>query len=176
MKPADRQKMCSNCDGRIAHEAMICPYCGSEQAEPAEKATQAPLFTNQSLQDSLTSLYTPPYSQRAPAYSVEEPVKKRAEPFKEVKQPFQTAHPTAATMALHAQAEEEESAATAKGALLPILLLCLGSNLFVLGILQFFFSSNGFLRLEWDASYWFVYCLLSLPLLYLGIKRKADKK
>ncbi len=173
MKPADRQKMCSNCDGRIAHEATICPYCGSEQADPAaERATQAPLFTNQSLQDSLTSLYTPPYSQRGPAYTVEEPVKKKAEPFRETKmeKPFQTAHSTAAAMPL--AAEEEESSSTTKSALLPILMLSLGSNLFVLGILQFFFSSNGFLRLEWDASYWFVYCILSLPLLYLGIKRK----
>lgn len=177
MKPNDRQKMCSNCDGRIAHEALLCPYCGTEQADPAaERAAQGPLFTNQSLQDSLTSLYTPPYSQqRAPAYTVEEPIKKKAEPYREAKaeKTFHTPHATATTMPLHASAAENEEGVAAKSALLPILMLSLGSNLFVLGILQFFFSSGGFLRLEWDASYWFIYCLLSLPLFYLGIKRKS---
>lgn len=177
MKPTERQKMCSNCDGRISHEAVICPYCGTEQADPSmEKASQGTLFSNQSLQESLTSLYTPPYSQKNPAYTVEEPIKKKAETFREAKmeKTFHTPHTTATTMPLHGSAEEgEENTSSAKSTLLPLLMLSLGGNLCVLGLLQFFFSSGGFLRLEWDASYWFIYCLLSLPLFYLGLKRKS---
>lgn len=172
MKPADKQKMCSNCDGRISHEAIVCPYCGTEQADTSStNAFQAPLFKNQSLQDSLTSLYTPPYSQKAPAYAVEEPVKKKAEPFREArteKKSFVTPQPQAASFNTP---ETTEESPVSKNSLIPILMLSLGGNLFLLGLLQFFFSSSGLLRLEWDASYWFIYCLLSLPLAYFGIKK-----
>ena len=170
MKPVDKQKMCSNCDGRISHEAIVCPYCGTEQQDTSHtNAFQAPLFKNQSLQDSLTSLYTPPYTQKAPAYAVEEPVKKKAEPLRSprVEKPI-LSQPQTTTFAAP---ETEENSSAAKNSLIPILMLSFGGNLFLLGLLQFFFSSNGTLRLEWDASYWFIYCLLSLPLGYFGFKK-----
>jgi hypothetical protein len=52
-----------------------------------------------------------------------------------------------------------------------ILLLSLGTNLFVLGLLQFFFSDQGVLRLEWNSAHWFFYCLGAIPLLFFGWKK-----
>ncbi len=165
MKPSDRQKMCPNCDGRVAYDANLCPYCGTEQA-PQEPDSQMPLFRNQTLQDSLTTLYTPPYAQKAQAaYQQEEaPAKKKSELFREVKAPS----------TMHVQAQNETAEQESTNPLFPILLLSLGSNFFLLGLIQFFFSKGGFLRLEWDASYWFIYALISLPLLFLGFKKSKN--
>jgi uncharacterized membrane-anchored protein YitT (DUF2179 family) len=65
---------------------------------------------------------------------------------------------------------------TTKNTLWSILLLSAGANLFILGLLQLFFSNGGILRLEWNAHYWFVYSLLSLPILYFGIKKLGKKE
>jgi hypothetical protein len=69
------------------------------------------------------------------------------------------------------QAPSEKVASESKSSFLPILLLSLGGNLMVIGLLQLLFSDEGFLRLEWKSHYWFAYCLGALPLLFLGLKR-----
>src|SRR3989338_6402403 len=70
MKTADKQKMCTNCHGRIPIEAESCLYCGQEQTSPPaeETSAHATLFEQKSLQDSLTSLYSPPYSSKRPSF------------------------------------------------------------------------------------------------------------
>ncbi len=179
MKPADKQKMCSNCDGRIPYDAQTCPYCAAEQADVEESNSfQAPLFKNQTLQESLASLYTPPYGGRGPAApeAEEKPApKKKKEAFKEVSQEkksyTQPASFGGTSIPMNTMEEEEE---TGKSPLMPILALSVGANLLTLGLLQLLFSDGGFLRLEWNASYWFIYTLLSLPLFYFGYK-KATK-
>lgn len=173
MKPTDRQKVCSNCDGSIAFDAAVCAYCGSEQVE--SDSAQMQLFKHQALQESLTSLYSPPYSQRSSTNPAQEsePVKKKADTFKEVKS-------VTAGLGAHAMninpSEADENEAQKQSGLLPILFLSVGSNLCVLGLIQCLFSEGGLLKLEWDASYWFIYCLISLPLLYLGMKKSAAFK
>jgi hypothetical protein len=72
--------------------------------------------------------------------------------------------------------EAEANAAQANNGFWPILLLSIGANLLTLGLLQLFFSDQGFLRLEWDSSYWFVYCLAALPLFFLGFKKANPLK
>lgn len=57
----------------------------------------------------------------------------------------------------------------------PILMLSLGSNLLTIGILQFFFSDHGVLRLEMNASYWFLMVLVAIPLIYFGLKNFSSK-
>ncbi|MBI2742798.1 MAG: hypothetical protein HYX48_02650 [Chlamydiales bacterium] len=173
MKPTDRQKVCANCDGRISYDSTICTYCGAEVAET--DTAQMQLFKHQALQESLTSLYSPPYSKKAAEAQTEtpEPVKKRVETFKEVK--TVTAGLGATTMQIN-NSEGEAHEAQSQSGLLPILFLSIGSNLCLLGLLQFFFSEGGFLKLEWDASYWFIYCLISLPLIYFGMKKASPFK
>jgi hypothetical protein len=49
MKPVDRQKICINCDGKVAFDTTQCPYCF---ATLKAEATPKP--------DSFSALYTPP--------------------------------------------------------------------------------------------------------------------
>lgn len=146
MKPADRQKMCPNCDGRIPHEATQCPYCFATMQVDAAR--------NQTLQDSLTSLYSPPYSSKAGTLFANE--EKQASPRESMIAP--------AAVLEKDEGEENKS-------FWPILFLSLAGNLFVLGVLQFFFSEEGMVKLEINGSYWFLFILLSLPLFFFGWKK-----
>ncbi len=149
MKVKDRQKMCSNCDGRVAIDSLECPYCGTDFPEGTKQAAaQGPLFKNQTLQDSLASLYTPPYSQP----------KKNVSP-----EPTLVQEPELP--------QEEETGSQEKGTFWALFALIVAGNLFTIGMLQFFFSDHGLLRLEWDSGYWFLYCLIALPLAYFGLKQ-----
>lgn len=78
------------------------------------------------------------------------------------------------TIPTHTPAEKVTS--EHKSSFFPILLLSIGSNLMVLGLLQLLFSDEGILRLEWKSHYWFLYCLGALPLLFLGLKRATTLK
>lgn len=167
MKPTDRQKMCPNCDGRIAFDATECPYCGTEQIIKAEEAAQPSLFKNLPSQENLASFYTPPYAGTQMSPAGIDPSAKKPEAFKKVSSDGRAA--SAPLTAAAIQAEQQD--ALAKNAFMPILLLMLGGNLLMLGLLQLFFSDHGILRLEWESSYWFLYCLIALPLFYFGLRK-----
>ncbi len=174
MKSLEKEKMCISCEGRIAANATKCPYCAAEQGDSEMKnAFQAPLFERQSLEDSLASLYTPPYMGKRPQFGQQEelPLEESSKVvydeqpsmYKEV-----TERPQMDPL-LGATVQEEE--APPPNSFFSTLLLALGANFSLLGLLQLFFSKNGVLRLEWNASYWFFYCLIGGPLLYFGFKK-----
>jgi len=146
MKPVDRQKMCPNCDGRVPYDATQCPFCF---ATLQVDNSGSPL-KNQSIQDSLTNYYTPPYAAEEKRLS------------KSVEKEIPQAAPT--PKAVSAQVPDTR-------AFWPILLLTLGGNLFTLGILQFFFSDNGLVTLEIPSAFWFLYVVAAAPLFYLGLKQ-----
>jgi hypothetical protein len=150
MKQADRQKMCTNCDGRVAYDATQCPYCFTTLQ--AEAPVQGNLFKSPPSQESLTSLFTPPYSARET-----EPEEKKS--FKKAPEPTLSKIPV------------EKEATSESKSFWPILLLTLGGNLFTLGVLQFFFSEQGVVQLDINASYWFLFIVLALPLFYFGYKQ-----
>ena len=158
MKVSDRQKMCVNCDGRIPIDASLCLYCNAEQGVK-EADIAKPI---QSLQDSLSSLYTPPYS------VPEGNMKKNYQEAKEKKFTM----PSPIGMGAEVTEEKEEI----KGVIFPLLLLAVGGILFTLGLIQLFFSDGNKLQLEWDSAYWYVYCLFALPLVLLGLKKAASLK
>lgn len=172
MKTNERQKMCPTCEGRISLEAEICPFCAQEQvSEKGNNSFQTPLFQNQSLQDSLTSLYTPPYSGKRPVFSQEPkketPIYKESAMYKNVTdEKFQDP-----LKAISAATANEIETQEGESSLWPTVLMVAASNFLVLGLLQLFFSENGLLKLEWDGSYWFIYCLMAFPLFYLGIQK-----
>ncbi|HSX04492.1 MAG TPA: hypothetical protein VLG76_07165 [Rhabdochlamydiaceae bacterium] len=172
MKPVDKQKMCPHCEGRIPYEAEICPYCAQEQvAEKVSHSFQTPLFQNQSLQESLTSLYTPPYSGKRPLFSQNEtqsthPVKENAMYKNVTDEKFQDP-----LQAISNAAAVDSDQKEGESSLWPTIFMVAASNFFILGLLQLFFSEDGLLKLEWDGSYWFLYCLISLPLFYVGVKK-----
>lgn len=167
MKPIDRNKMCTNCDGRVPFEAIVCPYCSADLSKAVETEIQRadPFSRNQAIQDSLTSLYAPPYKGKSG-----EQIKPT---FRERMPPPAHHGGTSAAPGTIPRSEEEEK--TSKNVLFAILSLSLGSLLFILGMLQVFCSESGTLCLEWNTKYWFVYLVAALPLLYLGY-RKADEK
>lgn len=171
MKSLEKEKMCISCEGRIAFDAQTCPYCGTHQTGRSQASFQAPIFQNQSLEDSLTSLYTPPYmGKRSPFFqpsetSIEEPpMNYNDHPiYKEVTEKPQMDPLLGATV--------EEEKASPQNSFFSTLLLAAGANFSIIGLMQLFFSKNGVLRLEWNASYWFFYCLIGAPLLYFGLKK-----
>lgn len=178
MKPTDRQKMCVNCDGRVPFEAIACPYCSADLAQAPEVEPQKDVGAkHQAIQDSLTALYTPPYQQKAMKNSLPESKGKKTEPSKissssELRhQASSSKEPQNKESSAQAIARDPAQEKTAKSVLLSILTLSIGSLLFVLGILQVFFSEEGVLRLEWNANGWFIYCLAGLPLLYYGYRQ-----
>jgi hypothetical protein len=168
MNPKDRQKMCSSCDGRIPFDANLCPYCASEQkmgALPTESSAKQ--LHHQSLQDSLTALYTPPYAAKStPPKEFPHKREPLSEPMAEKRFTTPLGTPTIPT-----NSAEEHPVTEDRSSFWPILFLSIGANLLTLGLIQLFFSDEGFLRLEWNSRYWFVYCLAAFPLFFLGFKK-----
>lgn len=171
--------MCSSCDGRIPFDADICPYCAAGQGATPLPANSAKEQHHRSLQDSLTSLYSPSYAAKSPHLLNASEDKKdfpstfKPEPPKDpmAEKRFNNATASLGIPTIPLEASEEQHADEGKSSFWPILLLSIGANLLTVGLLQLFFSDNGFLRLEWDSSYWFVYCLAALPLFFLGFKK-----
>lgn len=58
----------------------------------------------------------------------------------------------------------------------PLLLLLLGSTLSIFAVMLYLFSSNGVLTLQWNADVWYLYLVISVPLLWAGWRalNKAD--
>jgi hypothetical protein len=136
---------------------------------------QTPLFDNQSLEDSLTSLYTPPYHGKRPQFDapfVDHPLPSTpvlaeappSSPYREVRGQDSIDPLKEATTPLEEEASKQSG-------LIPMTLLFAGSQLVVVGLMQLFFSKDGVLDLEWNASYWVFYFLMSAPLLYFGYKK-----
>lgn len=181
MKQMDRTKVCWNCEADVSYEATYCPFCGTDLlTTSAESAPQEPKvdakFSDQSLQESLASLYKPPYSVRnRQGFGVpderEEVPYKQAEPAKEdpLFQPYDQIESQETFVAPEEPATQEEEI-TRRGNILPLLFLMIGAHLFVLGALLLFCSREGVVTLEWSSRFWFVYCLISFPLLYFGVR------
>jgi hypothetical protein len=178
MLPKDRQKMCTNCDGRIPLDAEVCPYCAADMKTTLGSTSGAKELHHQSLQDSLTSLYTPPYGKNSSFLNQGGEKKEvsplnKTEPLKEpmVEKRFNHTSPSLGAPTIPVESTADPNADQEKNGFWPILFLSIGTNLLTLGLLQLFFSDHGFLRLEWDSSYWFIYCLAALPLFFFGFKK-----
>jgi len=156
MKPKRRLKLCMNCDGQVDLDVIVCPYCGSDLLEDttSEEAMSRSAYDSPhktlSLQETLSSLYPPPYQPRQTTYDAHDEMEEEYEDER-VEEPI----------------EEEEK----RGVFGPTLLFSLGMNLFLLGLFLFFFSEKGAVTLKWDAHYWFIYFLSSIPLVYFGYKK-----
>lgn len=171
----EKEKMCISCEGRIPLSADVCPYCATHQVQqPEQNSFQTPIFQSQSLEDSLTSLYMPPYQGKRPRFDA--PIEEESFPttstmdyqqemplYKEVTEKPQLDPLAGATT------HEEET--PQKSSFVPMTLLLGGAHFAVIGLMQLFFSKNGILRLEWNANYWFFYFLVSAPLFYFGAKK-----
>jgi ribosomal protein L40E len=163
MKPADRHKICNNCDGRIPLEATKCPYC----AVDLNRAQKTDDSHHRAIQASLTSLYQPPYNTKKTTESTSS-VRARNE------RPVTPAHHGGTPSTLESTQKSEEEIKQSRNTFFAITSLSLGSILFILGVLQAFFSDKGVLRLEWNTEYWPIYTLVALPMLYFGYRRSGN--
>lgn len=145
------------------------PGFGLETKKEEAQISDDPLFRHQSLEDSLASLYKPPYSKPRNEEPTLPPPEQKSPVFPEEKSSLMSAYVADETPQAAPVAEEEVE--SKKGGIWPLLFLAIGSQLLTLGILLFFFSDSGTLTLQWNASRWFVYCLFSLPLIYIGYRQ-----
>jgi hypothetical protein len=168
MYPQERQKMCTSCDGRIPLDVETCPYCAADQRTISMPPNNPKELHHRSLQDSLTSLYTPSYTGKNPSLLIP-----KTEPPKEpmAEKRFNHSSPFLGTPTIPVDSAIDPHVDGGKSSFWPILLLSVGTNLLTMGLLQLFFSDNGFLRLEWDSNYWFAYCLAALPLFFFGFRK-----
>ncbi len=139
--------MCYNCEGEIDLDVIVCPYCAAdlrEEKPEQQRPTYNPTVSvkNLNTQQSLYPQHTP---KAPPAPEEEEFLPQQA--------------------ALVVEPEEEK-----KNIWGPIILLALGSQLLLLGLLLLLFSHKGALILKWDARLWYIYIGASLPLLIFGYK------
>ena len=179
MKQVDRTKACWNCEADVSYEATYCPFCGTDLLTSSiESSKQVPKrdekFAEQSLQESLASLYKPPYSVRN-RQGLGVPDERENAPFKEAEPQkenplFQSFEKVEPEQILGQNEEMQEEEGTRRGTILPLLFLMIGAHLFALGALLLFCSKDGFVTLEWSSRFWFLYCLISFPLLYFGGK------
>ena len=182
MKTADKQKMCSNCHGRIPVEAETCLYCGQEQADQlVEASAQTTLFEQQSLQDSLTSLYSPPYASKRSAFLEQEedpppPPVRIQPPTREIPELKSSFIQKEESFSIDKEEESDEASPSSKGSIFSLLLMILGGNVFTLGLMQLFFSEGNTLRLEWHTESWYLYCLAAVPLLFVGYRLASKLK
>ena len=168
MKPVDRQKICLNCDGRIPIDAQECLYCGGKGIASKE------LPDIQSIQESLSSIYSPPYSKENSIHMKQE--KQKIKPIQ--RQSHDNQLHAALGKLQHSQNAPSEDLAIEKekSSFAPLFFLLLGSNLLILGLLQLLFSTDGLLRLEWTSKYWFIYCLIGLPTIIIGLKKASPSQ
>jgi len=156
MESNKRYKLCPHCEGRIDINSVSCPFCGRNISERMgyheneyDEVEEKPYQSSLSVQQTLSSLYPPPYQ---PKVFDDGEIEEEDDETEE------------------ASIEEKETI-TSKDYLWPALFLTLGANLFFLSILMLFFSKNGEILLQWNAKYWVFYFLVSLPLFYFGYRR-----
>jgi hypothetical protein len=149
MKPKKRQKLCFNCEGEIDLDVIVCPFCAAdlreEKPEQARSRFNPPkdLSGSSKNQETMQSLYPPHY----------------------VSKPTEESEAASAPVQPMVQEEEKQ-----KNIFAPTILLTLGVQLCVLGLLMLFFSHKGVLILKWNAGFWVLYLLASIPLFLFGYK------
>ena len=193
MKQVDQTKSCWSCEADVSFEATYCPFCGTdlltstiESATPSKPPSDKK-FSNHTLQESLASLYKPPYSVRnqrglgVPDEREESSFKKppqleTKDPFEQTYEQMEISEQAAALPQNKTLDAEDEGDISRRGSILPLLFLMIGAHLFMLGALLLFCSKDGFVNLQWNSRFWFLYCLMGLPLLIFGGKMVNPKQ
>lgn len=134
-----KKKLCWNCEGRVTLTEEYCPFCGVY-------LSPSTLPEGADHQQHLA----PPYK------LVEDPSENNLDDANDTDKDDQK---------LEISEEQEESF---KNTLLTIFCLLGGVIFFLFGLVLLLFSQQGVFTLQWKASYWIFYLLVSLPLLLIG--------
>lgn len=180
MSSAHKQKICWNCEAEVSRDASYCPFCGSDLLSTQEKPSQShedpnQILENRGFEESLADLYKPPYALRSPSTNSGS-YSSQLNRESEAKKPRISEFTRHEDEALPEEFEEEPLVRKKLGGGWSLILLSLGSQLFLLGIMMVLFSQEGKLTLEWNSEYWFLYCLLGVAPIYFGIQMLRDSK
>lgn len=142
MGETQKKKLCWNCEGRVSFSQENCPYCGVYLSPTTEG-------------DGKDANLIPPYKMA----SVEEEIP--AAPY---------GNKTAATPVTDAAVavEEDRPKDDIRTLIVTMAMLIMGSGLFLFAIVLMLFSEEGSFVLRWQSDNWYIYLLLSLPMLFLG--------
>lgn len=171
------KQICWYCEGNVSIEAQQCCFCGSElsnennQSTPAVETSEASSNASQDsqmaidtpLDESLARFYKPPYlirerfSPPAPLPKVDKTIHTNSELLNGIEK-----EETSDTLSLSDEVGNSDA--------ISLLLLSLGAFLLTLGLLLFFFAEEGYVTLQWNTNYWFIYCFLAFPALYFGFR------
>ena len=151
MKAKPKKKLCWNCEGSVSLQAENCPYCAvylSPGNETKEDDLYSPPYSSQN--ESNQGIPVAPYA-----------INDKASNDKEF---------------LDAEVQETEENTLDEGlyvdqikhVIQPLTLLLAGSVFFIFGITLLLFSHQGVFSLKWNGAYWYLYLLVSLPMLIFG--------
>lgn len=147
MESTPKKKLCWNCDGQVALQEELCPFCGVylspslDAGAPESVQTLAPPYRIVTTQEE-NNKFIP----QSP-FNLDQPQESTQEPF--------TAIELSPVIGL-------------KEMLFTMILLFTGSLFFLFSIFMFLFGYNGTFSLSWNADYWYVYLIIALPLFVFG--------
>lgn len=142
-----KKKLCWNCEGRVSFSQENCPFCGV-YLSPTENTKG---HANE-------SQLVPPYKMAAEDEGVP------ASPYAQDQSPKKTSEKALPQEALQEMGEKDEF----KQLVIAMCALIIGSGLALFGLVLFLFSQDGALLLRWEASYWYAYLVLAVPMLAIG--------
>lgn len=184
MKQAERTRTCSNCEADVNREATYCPFCGTDLlltpiSSKEDLFEGDEKFSSQSLQESLASLYKPPYSVRnRQGFGI--PDERESATIKEIELskegPLFRSYEDEEITEKRPKEKKIEAEDRLHGDVLPLLLLSIGAHLLIVGLFLLFFSKDGVLTLEWNSRFWFLYCFFGIPLIGLAIHLFGKRK
>ena len=143
MSETQKKKLCWNCEGRVSFKQENCPYCGVYLSPTTEG-------------DGKDANLIPPYK----LASSEEEVSNA---------PYIAKNIGSASNAEKAlSVEEDQPKDDIRNLIVTMAMLIMGSGLFLFAIILMLFSEEGSFVLRWQSDNWYIYLLLSLPMLFLG--------
>ena len=146
MKEGAKKRLCWNCEGSVSLNAETCPFCGVSVI-PATL-------------DGTSNIFTPPY-----ALHVNNGNGIHRSQYDFLAKEEGESHPKDSS-----EVVEELSLSDFKTVAVSITLLLTGSVFFLFGLVLFLFSTEGTFSLRWEGEFWYIYQLLSIPLIYFGWK------
>lgn len=135
-----KQKLCWNCEGSVAIYLENCLYCG--------------VYLNPDQKELEGHEIKPHYHSNENELSIPEA------PYKPEVEEEKVLEPKETPLILASRSFE---------AALPIILLTLGTVFALFALALYLFGEDGLLTLQWNANLWYIYALIALPALCVGI-------
>lgn len=173
-----KKKLCWNCEGTVDREAENCVYCGvylhPDDVELIEEEENSPQYAAEPTVDEEIEEddFEPPYTEESSSQNDNLMKRKPVTPYTSNPQDLDSREEE-----LDEDFDEEaleklerpiQSSSEFKTIVLPIVFLVSGAFCFIFSLIMYFFANDGVFTLRWNANYWFIYILLSLPLLFVG--------